>query len=76
MPADIQALSEKIQTSEKLELADFTEFYNAVRNALSDGRLGPFELIGLVKQLFDLIAEISSAFQGQPQPDFGFLKQA
>lgn len=77
MPADIQALSEKIQTSEKLELADFKEFIDAVRAALADGRLGIFEIIGLVRMVVALLSEISDAFKGggSPQPDFGFLRQ-
>lgn len=78
MAADLQPLVQKIQTAEKLELADFTEFFNAVRTALADGRLGLFEIIGLTRQLVNLLAEISSAFQGggSPQPDFGFLRTA
>lgn len=76
--ADLQPLVEKLQAAEKLELADFTEFFNAVRTALADGRLGIFEIIGLTRQLVNLLSEISGAFQGggSPQPDFGFLRQA
>jgi hypothetical protein len=76
--AELQVLAEKLQDKEKLELADFTGFYNAVRRALADGKLGIFEVIGLVKQFTDLLSEISGAFQGggSPQPDFGFLRQA
>lgn len=75
MANDLQPLVEKLQAAEKLELADFTEFVNAVRAALADGRLGLFEIIGLVRMIVNLLSEISSAFQGggSPQPDFGFL---
>lgn len=78
MAADLQPLVQKIQSAENLELADFTEFFNAVRTALADGRMGIFEIIGLTRQLVNLLAEISSAFQGggSPQPDFGFLRTA
>lgn len=78
MTQDIQPLVEKLQTAEKIELADFTAFINSVRNALSDGRLGIFEIIGLTRELVNLLSELSKAFKGggSPQPDFGFLRQA
>lgn len=69
--SDIAPLVEKLQTSEKLSVDDFTAIFNMVKDAMADGRLSIMEGIRIGLAIFKLIGEItSSASTGSV--DFGF----
>lgn len=67
---DIAPLVEKLQTSEKLSVDDFTAIFNQVKDAMADGRLSIMEGIRIGLAIFKLIGEITGSMS--PAVDFGF----
>ena len=71
MAADIQPLVEKLQSSEKLSVDDFTAIFNMVKDAMADGRLSVMEGIRVGLAIFKLIGEITGG-AANADVDFGF----
>jgi hypothetical protein len=71
---DLAPLVEKLQTSEKLSVDDFTAIFNMVKDAMADGRLSIMEGIRIGLAIFKLIGEITSG-SSTDDVDFGFERR-